>query len=127
MPAARTRSKLETRLLNQIQARNLPAPVREFAFAKVLGRRFRFDFAWPDLMLAVEVHGAVHSMGRHVTGPGFERDREKMNLALLLGWRVLEVTSGQVGSCKAISWLSYAITGQYSGISLKEWIEDPTK
>jgi len=53
---------------------------------------WRFDFALPEdcIMAAVEIHGGEWSSGRHVTGSGFSGDREKMNAALLLGWRVLE-------------------------------------
>ena len=56
-------------------------------------RRWRFDFAWPDKLVAVEVHGGVHRGGRHVRGTGFLNDREKMNEALVRGWKVLEVTT----------------------------------
>ena len=53
-------------------------------------RDWRFDFALPDALTAVELHGGEWVGGRHVTGSGFSGDREKMNAALLLGWRVLE-------------------------------------
>jgi very-short-patch-repair endonuclease len=48
-------------------------------------RRWRFDFAWPEQRLAVEIEGR----GRHQTFMGFAQDAEKYNTALLLGWRVL--------------------------------------
>ena len=68
----------------------LPDPVREYPFA--LPRRFRFDFAWPDERVAVEIHGATYAQGRHTRGSGFERDCEKRNLATHLGWRLYEFT-----------------------------------
>jgi very-short-patch-repair endonuclease len=65
-------------------------PVREYAFA--LPRRFRFDFAWPEKMLAVEIEGGLYSGGRHTRISGFIKDCEKYNLAALAGWRVLRYT-----------------------------------
>lgn len=53
-------------------------------------RLWRFDWACPSLMIAVEFHGAVHRQGRHTRGVGFLEDREKMREAQILGWIVLE-------------------------------------
>ena len=61
----------------------VPAPVRELRFHPE--RRWRFDFAWPDIKLAVEIDGR----GRHQTVVGVRNDCEKLNEALRLGWRVL--------------------------------------
>ena len=52
----------------------------------------RFDFAFLDNMVGVEIHGGEWIKGGHVTGVGFNRDRRKMNQALRLGWKVLEFT-----------------------------------
>lgn len=65
----------------------LPAPREEFVFAPP--RRWRFDFAWPDQRVALEIEGGVWTGGRHVSGTGFVRDMEKYNEAAALGWRVL--------------------------------------
>lgn len=74
---------LETRLA-QLGA-DLPPATREYAFAP--GRGWRFDFAWPEQLLAVEVDGGVHAPrgGRHAT----DGDRAKLNAAAVAGWRVL--------------------------------------
>jgi hypothetical protein len=58
-------------------------PVREHRFHAE--RRWRFDFAWPSIKLAVEIEGR----GRHQTVVGFRNDCEKYNEALRMGWRVL--------------------------------------
>ena len=63
---------------------------REYRFAPP--RRWRFDFAWPDKKLAVEIEGGVWSKGRHTRGKGFINDCDKYNAAVLLGWRVLRFT-----------------------------------
>jgi len=75
-----------------------PEPVREHQFAKAIGRRWRFDFAWPAHMLAVECDGGTWSGGRHVRGSGYAKDTEKLNQAAILGWRVLRYTSDVVQS-----------------------------
>lgn len=36
---------------------DVPAPVREYLFAKEIRRKWRFDFAWLDKKIAVEVDG----------------------------------------------------------------------
>lgn len=61
-------------------------------------RRWRFDYAWPGLLLALEVEGGVWSGGRHTRGSGFLRDMEKYNTASLLGWRVFRTTPQQIES-----------------------------
>jgi very-short-patch-repair endonuclease len=68
-------------------APNGPTPVPEFPYDRVIGRRHLFDWAFPAYMVAVEVDGGVHlpGGGRH----GQDRDRDKLNCAAELGWRVL--------------------------------------
>jgi very-short-patch-repair endonuclease len=64
--------------------------VREFKFHDK--RKWRFDFAWPDLKIAVECEGVTSfgkTLGRHQTAKGYRGDLEKYNAATLLGWRVL--------------------------------------
>ena len=62
---------------------------REFVFAAP--RRWRFDFAWPDRLVAVEIEGAVFVQGRHTRGAGFVKDCEKYNTATVAGWRPYRV------------------------------------
>lgn len=87
-------SPLEDLYLYSILALGLPEPVRELRFAPP--RRYRFDFAWPEHMLAVEVQGGTARRGRHVRVSGYEKDREKMHLAMLNGWRVYEFTTRHI-------------------------------
>lgn len=91
-------------LIAQMDKEQIISPVREYKFLE--DRRFRFDLAWPQFQIAVEVHGDVWHGGRHTSGVGFTRDREKMNLAIIEGWKVLEVTTGQVKDGSAIKWIS---------------------
>ena len=66
---------------------------REHRFARHLGRRFAFDFAWVQQRVAVELEGGTWSGGRHTRGAGYENDCKKYNLAVLEGWAVLRFTS----------------------------------
>lgn len=68
-------------------------PVTEHRFHPV--RKWRFDFAWPNQRVAVEIHGGTFSRGKsgHTSGTGVQNDCEKMNAATVLGWRVLQYTS----------------------------------
>ncbi len=93
-------SALEDLLERHIRLTGLPTPEREYRFHP--RRRWRFDFAWPRYMLAVEVDGGIYSRGRHVRGAGFERDAEKRNAAVMAGWRVLHFTPRQVKSGAAV-------------------------
>jgi hypothetical protein len=98
-----SQSSWEDMLANQITEAGLPPPTREYKFLK--SRRFRWDFCWINEKFAVEVQGGIFSRGGHVTGVGYTKDRVKMNLATLDGWRFLEVTTAQVGGSEAITWI----------------------
>ena len=80
-----------------------PDPVIELLFHHK--RKWRFDYAWEEQKLALEVHGGIHSGGRHTRGRGFVEDRAKMNEATLLGWTVLEVTPEHIKSGQLRAWL----------------------
>ncbi len=96
-------STLEDMLVLQLEASGLPAPVREYQFAASIGRRWRLDVAWPDRRLGAEVEGGSWVAGRHTRGAGFEKDCEKYNAAVLLGWSVLRFTGAMIRSGVAIN------------------------
>ncbi|KHA56814.1 hypothetical protein NM74_09720 [Aeromonas hydrophila] len=80
-----------------------PDPSTELLFHP--RRKWRLDFAWPANMIALEVHGGIHSGGRHTRGRGFVEDRAKMNEAALLGWTVIEATPEHIKSGQLRAWL----------------------
>lgn len=86
-----------------IQLVGLPDPATELLFHPK--RKWRFDYAWEEQKLALEIHGGIHSGGRHTRGRGFVEDRAKMNEAVLLGWTVLEVTPEHIKSGQLRAWL----------------------
>ena len=100
-------SEGERALETHIKQAGLPAPIREYQFAPP--HKWRFDFAWPDQKVACEIEGGTWVKGRHTSGKGFEADCAKYAEALILGWRVLRVTTGQVGLDRAgpaVDWLA---------------------
>jgi len=72
---------------------DLSAPQREVEFARAaFGRKWRADFLWPGLI--VEIDG-----GRHAPGGGRhagDADKDKLNHAAVLGYRVLRFSPQQV-------------------------------
>ena len=92
---------LHSKVLTQLVG--LPDPATELLFHPK--RKWRFDYAWEEQKLALEIHGGIHSGGRHTRGRGFVEDRAKMNEATLLGWTVLEVTPEHIKSGQLRAWL----------------------
>lgn len=77
-------------LLSLLKEAGFKAPVPEFRFNP--DRRWKFDYAWPDEKIAVEIEGGVWIRGRHSRGKGMIADMEKYNWATLHGWKVLRYT-----------------------------------
>lgn len=108
-----TKSYLELQALQQIMDAELPKPEREFE--GIPERRFRFDFAWPEHLIAVEIHGATHVGKGHTGGVGFTKDRQKMNLAAVHGWIVLEFTAEMLNADELVPTLKelFALMAEY--------------
>lgn len=94
-------------IAEQIRAAGLPEPVTEHQFHPV--RKWRFDWAWPAHMVAVEIDGGTWSGGRHVRGKGYEDDCVKINEATLLGWKVIRVTTKMVADGRALDFIERAL------------------
>ena len=71
----------------------MPAPETEYIFYSK--RRWRIDYAWPDVKLAIEIEGGVYSKGRHVRPRGFVGDLEKYNMLTECGWVLLRYQPGK--------------------------------
>ncbi len=70
----------------------LPAPTLQYEVVDRDGRRWRLDFAWPELMFAVEYDGFEwHSDAEHL-----RRDRQKRAALQELGWRVMSIVCDDV-------------------------------
>lgn len=83
------RKATEDYLCAEIIRAGFPEPEREYRF--IAGRRFKADFAWPDLGIIVEYQGGGER-GAHQRIKGYTKDRERQNLAALHGWLVIEIT-----------------------------------
>lgn len=91
-----TRSKLELTFIYTLKVlghkKILEEMVEEYKFHP--DRKFRFDFCFPDKKIAIEIDGGQYKPngGRHNS----DSDREKMNEAAVLGWRVLRFSGTQL-------------------------------
>lgn len=100
-------------VLYKLQLCGLPQPEREFLFHRK--RKWRFDFAWPDLLIAIEVEGGIWTGGRHVRGEGYEADCEKYNSAQMEGWMVLRFTPGMLKKSSSSDMIERAIRRAMDG------------
>ena len=98
-----SRSKGEILFKAQLEEFGFPVAEEEHKFLS--HRRFRFDFAWPEVSIAVEIEGGTWVSGRHSRGAGFESDCNKYNFATRDGWRVYRFTTKMVESREAIKFL----------------------
>lgn len=76
-------------------------PEREYRFCEE--RKWAFDFAFPEQMVAIEIEGGTWSGGRHTRGSGYEKDLEKYNAATRLGWRIFRYSTEMVMRGDAIN------------------------
>ncbi len=92
-----SKSKLEQSFLDILRDQScihgiqMKPPEREYRFHPT--RKWRFDFAWPELMVAVEIDGGTWMGGRHSRGAGAAADHDKYNQAIVRGWKVLRFTN----------------------------------
>ena len=64
--------------------------IQEHRFHPV--RKWRFDYAFPEIKLAIEINGGAFINGRHNRSTGAINDWLKLNAAQRLGWCVLQYT-----------------------------------
>jgi very-short-patch-repair endonuclease len=86
---------------------------REYSFHDRRG--WRFDFAVPDFMLAIEMEGGIYPFyqvrkdgtrhlvrgGGHTTGKAYQDNLDKYNEATVLGWTLLRFSVADVKTGKA--------------------------
>ena len=95
-------SRLERMMVQQLTLTKMPDWIREYRFDTE--RKWRFDFAFPVIKVAIEVEGSVHRIkGR------FKGDIPKYAEAMLQGWKVLRVGNDEIKSGQAIAWLERLI------------------
>jgi very-short-patch-repair endonuclease len=92
------------------RAYGLPEPIPEHRFHPV--RKWRFDYAWPDRKVALEIQGGLFVQGRHSRGAALVKEFEKLNTAAAMGWRVLFVTPKQMANGEAAQIAAAALKGE---------------
>ncbi len=85
-------------------ANGIPAPVSEYRFHD--SRKWRFDYAFVDHKLGVEIDGGLFINGGHNRGAQRQKDYEKDAHALMAGWRVLRCSTGQVKDGTVFKWIA---------------------
>ena len=93
------KSELEETLALHLKAEKIEF-VREYKFHPT--RRWRFDFAIPELKIGIECEGGIWVNGAHNRGKHFESDAEKYNAAMVEGWDVVRFSIGMIKSGNAI-------------------------
>lgn len=81
---------LEQQLFHKLTLAGIPPPQAQYQ--AVPERRWHADFAYPDVMLLVEVEGGTYANGRHSRGREYYRDTVKYNALGIAGWLVLRFT-----------------------------------
>jgi hypothetical protein len=97
-----------------------PDPIPEYEFCP--NRKFRFDLAWPDYLVAFEREGGTFTavtcscgkkrtvfVSRHHSRDGLEEDAIKYNLAATANWLVIRATPGMIKSGQAAAHLCAAL------------------
>jgi len=102
---------LDRQLIMLVQGGEIPNYTREYRFvAELVGlgkgvrkriadaglRDWRFDFAFIDDKIALEVNGGTWRNGRHNRGSSIRDEYTKLNAASLLGWRVFLFSTDMV-------------------------------
>jgi very-short-patch-repair endonuclease len=96
----RAEGLLEPRFARLRAKAGLPKPIYQYSIG-----RYRVDFAYPELMIAIEVNDFwTHTMRRR-----FESDHERRNELTLAGWTVLEFTWMQV--VRRPAWVAKMVAG----------------
>ena len=106
------KSALEETFALHCQAYKL-APVREHKFHPT--RKWRFDFAWPDQMVAAECEGGIWNQGRHTRGSGVIGDMDKYNEAARMGWAVFRFEGKSIKDGSAVKFMAEVLSSNRRG------------
>lgn len=100
--------------LTHLKMAKLPQPACEFRFHET--RRWRFDFAFPAQMIAIEYQGlnwkpkkGQDNNSGHQSIDGLRRDCAKFTEASLAGWRLILITAETVNNGQAVEWVRRAL------------------
>lgn len=96
---------LEELLDSQLKEAGITGYTRNSLF--IPGRRFKADFWFEDLRLALEVDGGIFKRGPtgHTSGVGYHSDRVRDQLALASGITTVRFTTPQIRNGEAIKYV----------------------
>ena len=94
--------------LQLLKDAKLPVPESEFRFHPE--RKWRFDFAYVEQKIAIEIEGALYVKNKgHNSVTGILRDIEKYNEAAILGWKLIRIPSHEIHKAKTIDLIIRAL------------------
>jgi len=93
----------------------IPEPRAEVQFHST--RKWRFDYAWPQYRVALEIEGGVFTGGRHTSGAGFMKDAEKYNYAACMGWAIIRCMPRTLCVAETMTYIAQAIKVQTPKVS----------
>jgi len=94
--------------LAQCEKHGIPTPHYEYLFHPV--RKWRFDYAWPDKKVYLEIQGGLYNGGAHARPWGIRRDMAKSSAASGLGWRPQYCMPRELGTPAMIASLKAALS-----------------
>lgn len=98
----------------------------EHAFAECIGRGWKWDIAFPERMVAIEVDGGIWCEGAHGHPTTIMRNMEKRNWAARLGWRVLSFSTKEAKNGQALNFTE-AVLLKIIGLTPAEELYATTK
>ncbi len=91
---AAMQSDLESRVLDELRRRGLPSPEVQYPIRLPNGQSIRLDFAWPNLLEALEVdHPFWHDGVAEA-----HRDKRRDRMLATIGWHTTRITDFDVNS-----------------------------
>lgn len=103
-PAAAGKSALERAMATHLRMAGIAYAEQVRA---IPGRMFSWDFEITGYRILVEVQGGVWSAGKHGRGSGILTDQEKLFLAQLHGYRVIQVSENHIRDGRALRWIQH--------------------
>lgn len=95
------------RFIKICEINHYPNPVFEHHFHSE--RKWRFDIAFIEWQIAIELEGVYveggHAKGRHTSIVGMANDLEKYNTATAMGWRIFRIFPDQLCTTETVNYL----------------------
>lgn len=93
------------------KSEKLPDFVSEHQFHP--DRKWRFDFAFLEERVALEIEGGIWTGGGHSRGSGVKKDMEKYSEAAALGWRIVRCQPRDLLTLETVKILRRALAWKY--------------